>query len=90
MPAPIFSMLPEKAALMGELEKAHSDLLGWAEKVEAAEKEAVRCLDGLAGDPESAHGFADQYLVDFLKNAGFTRVAEAYERAEKRVGFWYA
>ena len=91
MPAPILPMHSERELLLIELEKARSELLAWSEKVEALEKETVKSLDGLtSGDPESAHGLADQCLIDFLRGAGFASIAEAYERAEKRVGFWYA
>ena len=54
--------------------------------------EAVQYLDALTadGDTESDHCDADDILVELLKSIGYAQVAEAYERARERVGFWYA
>jgi len=37
-------------------------------------------------DTEIAHGKADNYIVDFLKEIGFEELADAYESIEK----WYS
>ena len=51
------------------------------------EEEAVAALDALTdGDPEGAHGEADNILAEFVPEA----VNAAYQRAVQRVGFWYA
>lgn len=53
--------------------------------------EAIALLDGLTdADPESAHGHADGALVSFLRHLGHDDVADAFDRACHRVGFWYA
>jgi hypothetical protein len=50
--------------------------------------EAVEKLDSLSkhGDTESDHGFADDILLKFVPQ----EIADAYNRARDRVGFWYA
>lgn len=53
--------------------------------------DAVMMLDRLDdSDPESAHGEAEDILMAFLKANEFPEVAEAFEKARDRVGFWYA
>ena len=48
---------------------------------------AVAALDALGnGDPEVAHGDADAILLSVVP----TTVADAFERARARVGFWYS
>jgi hypothetical protein len=42
------------------------------------------------GDPEALHATADDLLIQFLRNIGYGDVADAYEQAQDRVGFWYA
>ena len=52
-------------------------------------KRAIKELDALTdADPENAHSTADDVLIDFIRSAGYPEVAEAYQRAEIRVGFW--
>jgi hypothetical protein len=41
-------------------------------------------------DEEAAHGTADDLLIEFLREIGYEDVADAYEAARDRVGFWYA
>ena len=49
--------------------------------------EAIEELDALDGDQESAHGKADDILLNLVPS----EVAEAWCRARDRVGgFWYA
>jgi hypothetical protein len=56
--------------------------------------EAVQELDAMdyMGDPEGYHSQADKILVAMLKTASpeLQAVAHAWERADARVGFWYA
>lgn len=37
-------------------------------------------------DPEAAHGEADNILCEFLRSAGFEKMADAFEKVEK----WYS
>lgn len=54
-------------------------------------KEAVDKLDAIErGDNEAAHSQADQILLDFLRNHSFGDIAQAWENACKRAGFWYS
>ena len=41
-------------------------------------------------NPELDHIQADRILIEFLRQCGHPAVAEAWERASERVGFWYA
>ena len=41
-------------------------------------------------DPERAHGQAEDLLLDYLKSEGHEDVADAFNRAVSRCGFWYA
>lgn len=41
-------------------------------------------------DQEVSHAEADDLLVAALRDAGWGEVADAYEKAQDRVGFWYA
>jgi hypothetical protein len=56
--------------------------------------EIIQELDAMspATDPENGHSRADDLLLEFLKNhdPASKDVAEAWERARDRVGFWYA
>ena len=54
--------------------------------------EAIAALDQIdeRGDTEHDHAVADQILVEFLRANGHPEVADAWERAEERAGFWYA
>ena len=52
--------------------------------------EAINKLNALDGDDqESAHVFADEILVAWAKANFGGQVADAYEAAKKRIGFWY-
>lgn len=42
------------------------------------------------GDPEAAHGEADDILIEFLKANGHEMLADAFEDQCNRIGFWYA
>ena len=53
-------------------------------------KRAVAQLNDLDGDPETSHSMADEILLDYLKSIGDVSLADAFERARKRIGFWYA
>lgn len=57
-----------------------------------SESEAIHRLDDIAaGDTERSHIKADEILLNFLRDNGFAKVADAYERVENREGgFWYA
>ena len=57
-----------------------------------APEEVIEALDAMQhnDDPESAHGCAEDILCDFLRAQGYSGVAEAFESARDRVGFWYA
>ena len=41
-------------------------------------------------DPEIEHGDAEDVLCDFLKEVGYGDLADAFDQARERVGFWYA
>ena len=44
-------------------------------------------------DPEISHGRADDMIIEFLKehdDVECNEVADAYEAARDRVGYWYA
>ena len=44
-----------------------------------------------ARDPENAHSRADDILIELLLGIPeLLEVAEAWQAAEKRIGFWYA
>ena len=56
-----------------------------------AEDEAVNALARIDdGDPERAHGQADDVLLTFLKESGFEEVATAYNDLVDRCGWWGA
>jgi hypothetical protein len=42
------------------------------------------------GDEEILHDQADKIVCEVLKSVGCREVAEAFEAAQDRVGFWYA
>lgn len=52
--------------------------------------DTCNALNALDDDPESGHAQADEQLVAFVREIGYSDVAEAYEQARRRVGFWYA
>lgn len=50
-------------------------------------KKVLNDLRNINGsDPESAHGWADQYLCDLLDTLGYKDVVEAWNKVDK----WYA
>jgi hypothetical protein len=52
---------------------------------------AIQRLEDLSCiDPAHSHLIADQILLETLRLEGLGDVADAYERAEERVGFWYS
>jgi hypothetical protein len=54
-------------------------------------QEAVAKLQALTGhDPEEEHGDAEEILCEFIRAIGHAEVADAFEAAANRVGFWYA
>ena len=54
-------------------------------------QEAVEALNNLScGDPESAHGQAEDIIMEFLASNGMGEVSDAFEKARDRIGFWYA
>jgi hypothetical protein len=52
--------------------------------------EAIANLDALLKDVEKSHVEADAILLQFLRDNGCEDVANAWARAEDRLGFWYA
>ena len=53
--------------------------------------ECVFALETLGDeDPEGAHVEADAILLDYLQTHRAGAVAEAYNKARERIGFWYA
>ena len=54
--------------------------------------EAIELLDSLddRGDIEADHGTADKALCDAIRDLGHGDLADAWERACDRCGFWYA
>lgn len=56
-----------------------------------AVKDAVNAMHGLeALDPEQDHGLAEEILCDYLRRTGAAELADAFDQAKKRCGFWYA
>ncbi len=55
------------------------------------DEEIIAALESMSGtDTEQEHITADDLLVQALKNAGKEKIAEAFQAAANRVGFWYA
>ena len=55
------------------------------------EQEAINLINNLPeDDPESAHVYADEAVMEFLKANGFSGLAEAWVAADEDIGFWYA
>ena len=50
--------------------------------------EGLRALTG--ANPEDAHEVADRMLLEMLRAAGMGDVADAFDEARCRIGFWYA
>lgn len=56
-----------------------------------AAETAIAKLNALTDDdPEQAHCEAENILVAFLKEIQCEAVANAFDAANSRVGFWYA
>ena len=41
-------------------------------------------------DNEKIHGNFDYYLIELLKEIGYTKIADLYEKVDDETGFWYA
>lgn len=54
------------------------------------ELRAVDALNAIDGDPESDHLIAEDIVMTYLRQSDATAIAEAFEGARYRVGFWYA
>ena len=67
----------EAARKLGELPPMHLEM-------------AIRELDSLDHDPESAHLEADRILLCALKGAGLHGVALKWLVVKEMAGFWYA
>jgi hypothetical protein len=53
-------------------------------------EQAIEKLEALNNDdPGADHIKADTVLVEFIRTLYWHDVADAYEAARKRVGFWY-
>jgi hypothetical protein len=51
---------------------------------------AIATLNALNGDPESDHGIAEDIVMTYLRQTGQAAIADAFEQARDRVGFWYS
>lgn len=58
------------------------------ERMQNAVDELDAMDDGV--DQERSHARADNILLEYLDATGCGALADAYRRAQKRVGFWYA
>lgn len=55
------------------------------------EDNVVKQLDALTNDDsEAAHGEAETLVMTLLRDIGYSKVADAFERARTRCDFWYA
>ena len=54
--------------------------------------EAINKLEDMPadGDSEILHGVAEKILCDYLIEVGAKELADAFDDANDRVGFWYA
>ncbi len=50
----------------------------------------LEAVDENHPDEEMAHVEADRILCEFIRAIGHADVADAFEAARRRVGFWYA
>lgn len=41
-------------------------------------------------DVEKIHSMFDYYLIELLKELGYTKIADLYEKVDHEIGFWYA
>lgn len=54
-------------------------------------QETIDSLNALSNrDKELAHSDSDDLMLEALRLAGWNDVAEAYDAARDRIGFWYA
>ena len=54
-------------------------------------QEAVAKLQALSPEyPDTEHIEAEKILCEFIRTIGHADVADAFEAARRRVGFWYA
>lgn len=61
------------------------------EDKEELKAKAIADLNALDdADPESAHSRADAILSNYVRAIGEVAIADAFEAARERVGFWYA
>jgi hypothetical protein len=51
---------------------------------------AVRQLQNMPGDSETAHLAADGILLSVLRELGCVEVVNAWDEAKELAGFWYA
>lgn len=63
-----------------------------SEREHKALKDAIAKLNEMkdGDDPEVMHGLAEDILCDYLVEIGAKELADAFEIAASRVGFWYA
>lgn len=58
------------------------------------QEQAVQALETIGRGgfdcPEEGHCLADRTILQFLRDNGFSQVADAWDSARERVGFWYA
>ncbi len=52
--------------------------------------EELNAMSTEDSDPEMAHADADRLLLQFLRDNGHPEIAEAFNGARDRIGFWYA
>jgi hypothetical protein len=55
-------------------------------------RDAIKALNDMPenGDSEYLHGEAEDILLAYLKAIGAGELSSAFDKARKRVGFWYA
>jgi hypothetical protein len=62
-----------------------------AEEKKAYAIERLEVIQDLyRGDPEAAHGQAEDVLLQLLKSLGAAEVAYKFEEVRNDIGFWYA
>lgn len=54
------------------------------------EIDQLRAILDKPHDAEVAHSEADAILLLFLRDHGFSDIADTYEEVRDKVGFWYA
>jgi len=58
---------------------------------EESYKSVINAINDLTGDdPEIAHGTAEDIIMNYLRHEGYSELADAFDRAVDRCGFWYA